>query len=120
MIGLFVLALLVGAVVFWVVRGIVSTLRDTVSELRSGGVQVAASSTQIASASQSLSQGSTQQAASLEEISASMDQITAMTERNAQNSSEATRMMTATASQIERSNQALQEMVNSMESIKIS
>lgn len=115
-----VIALLIGAAVIWIVRGIVNTLRDTVGELRSGGIQVAASSKEIASASQSLSEGSTEQAASLEEISASMDQMSAMSERNAQNSGEATTMMTVTVSQIDQTNQALREMVTSMGAIKMS
>ena len=118
--GVILVSLSVGALILWIVRGIVGTLRNTVTELTNGGEQVAAASSQIASTSQSLSQGSSEQAASLEEVSASMEEMSAMTKRNAENSSEATAMMTETVSQVGRSNSALQEMVASMGAIKVS
>jgi methyl-accepting chemotaxis protein len=114
------MGLLLGALVFGMVRGLVKTLRETVKELRTGGVQVSAASTQIASTSQTLSQGASEQAASVEEISASMEEMTAMARRNGDSSAEATAMMSETAKQVERSNLALSDMVASMSAIKAS
>jgi methyl-accepting chemotaxis protein/methyl-accepting chemotaxis protein-1 (serine sensor receptor) len=82
--------------------------------------QVARAASEVSSASQTLAQGASEQAASLEEISASMEEITAMAKRNSENSNEATGMMGETATQVERSNSALQEMVSSMSAIKSS
>jgi methyl-accepting chemotaxis protein len=104
----------------WTIRSLGKALADCVTVLAESAVQVAAASTQIASTSQSLSQGSSQQAASLQEVSASMEEMTAMTKRNAENSAEATAMMAATVTQVDRSNSALQEMVVSMGAIKLS
>lgn len=115
-----ILLLAAGIFAIFGVRGINRTLRKSISELSEGGEQVAAASTQIAATSQSLSQGASEQAASLEEISASMEEITAMAKRNSENSNEATGMMGETATQVERSNSALQEMVSSMSAIKSS
>ena len=112
------LGLLLGLLVFGMVRALVRTLRSTVKDLISGGEQVASASGQIAATSQSLSQGSSEQAASIEEISSSMEEMTAMTKRNADNSAEATAMMTETVKHVQSSNEALGNMVASMSSIK--
>jgi methyl-accepting chemotaxis protein len=109
-----------GALVFFIVRNLVSTLRHTVNDLTSGGEQVTAASGQISSTSQTLSQGASEQAASIEEVSASMEEMTAMTKRNADNSAQATSMMAENAKQVEHSNAALADMVVSMNSIKVS
>jgi methyl-accepting chemotaxis protein len=113
-------SLALGGYVMWTVRSIAQTLRNTVAELAMAGDQVGSASGQIASTSQSLSHGASQQAASLEEISASMEEMTAMAKRNSENSVEATALMLETATQVERSNAALQEMVSSMGAIKAS
>jgi len=114
------IGLTLGLLVFRMVRNLVATLRHTVKELAAGGEQVASASVEIASTSQSLAQGSSEQAASIEEVSASMEEMTAMTKRNADNSTEATAMMTETVKQVDRSNAALADMVASMSSIKVS
>jgi methyl-accepting chemotaxis protein/methyl-accepting chemotaxis protein-1 (serine sensor receptor) len=119
-ISLTVLLLAAGVFAIIGVRGINRTLRKSIMDLSEGGEQVAAASGQIAATSQSLSQGASEQAASLEEVSASMEEITAMAKRNSENSTEATGMMGETASQVERSNGALHEMVASMSAIKSS
>lgn len=111
---------LLGLLIFGMVRGLVRTLRDTVRNLTSGGEQVASASGEIAATSQSLAQGSSEQAAAIQEISASMEQMTAMTRRTADNSTQASSMMTETMRQVERSNTALKDMVASMGSIKSS
>jgi methyl-accepting chemotaxis protein len=120
MIGVVLTSFAVGAITIWLVRGIVGTVRGTVADLSNGGEQVAAASSQIASSSQNLSQGASEQAASLEQVSASMEEMTAMTKRNAENSAEATAMMSETVAQVGRSNTALNEMVASMDAIKVS
>ncbi len=114
------IAILVGIAAFWVIRGIVRTLKATLQELRAGGSQVASASGQIASSSQSLSQGASQQASSIEEISASMEEMSAMSQRSGENASRAAEMMKETGAQVERSNTALAQMQASMAEIKSS
>jgi methyl-accepting chemotaxis protein/methyl-accepting chemotaxis protein-1 (serine sensor receptor) len=113
-------ALSVGTLLVWVVRRIAKSLREVVTELGESGEQVAAASSQVATTSQSLSQGSSEQAASLEQISASMEEMTAMAKRNSENSESASGMMSETARQVDRSNQALRGMMESMQGIKSS
>ena len=114
------IALAVIIFMYFVVRAITRELYGITEDLATSGQQLAAASRQISSSSQDLSQGSSEQAASLQEISASMEEMTATTKRNAENSSDARRMMGETAIQVDRSNQALDEMISSMEAIKVS
>jgi methyl-accepting chemotaxis protein len=114
------LGALAGAGIFLLIGRLSNRLQKMVAELSSSGEQVVSASGQIASTSQSLAQGASEQAASIEEVSASMEEMTAMTKRNADNSTEATAMMTETVKQVDRSNAALADMVASMSSIKVS
>jgi hypothetical protein len=93
-------------------------LRATASEIRESAGQVLQLSRLVAASSQSLSQGATDQAASLEETSASMEEMASMTRKNAENATEATRLVTDVAHQVTASNSALGEMVASMTAIK--
>jgi methyl-accepting chemotaxis protein/methyl-accepting chemotaxis protein-1 (serine sensor receptor) len=93
-------------------------LQATASEIRESAAQVLQLSRMVATSSQSLSQGATEQAASLEETSASMEEMASMTRKNAENATEATRLVTDVAQQVVASNVALGEMVASMTSIK--
>ena len=111
------LSMLVGVAVVWAVRGINQALRTTAVDLRDGAQQVAAASTQVAGSAQSLSRGASEQAASLEETSASMEEMASMTRRNAENSESAAKLMGDADRMVERSNEALEQMVGSMKSI---
>jgi methyl-accepting chemotaxis protein len=109
------------AVFGWLIlRGLVGVLRHATAQLSEGSWQVASASRQVASSSQALAQGASEQAASLEEISATLEEIAAMTHRNSDNSTSARAMMAETAGQVERSHEALSEMVKSMDGIKSS
>lgn len=93
-------------------------LQATAAEIRESAGQVLQLSRMVATSSQSLSQGATEQAASLEETSASMEEMASMTRKNAENASQATRLVTDVAEQVTASNIALTEMVMSMTAIK--
>jgi hypothetical protein len=93
-------------------------LQATASEIRESSGQVLQLARMVATSSQSLSQGATEQAASLEETSASMEEMASMTRKNAENATQATRLVTDVAQQVLASNVALTEMVTSMTSIK--
>ncbi len=117
-IGVIVLALAAGVIAFLVVRSTNTILRGAVGELRQGAEQVVSASSQVASSAQALSQGSTEQAASLEETSASMEEMASMTRKNAENSERAATLMQDVDRRVLESNQALEDMVRSMGSIK--
>ena len=112
-----VFSLGVGLAVVWAVRGINQALRATAVDLRDGAQQVAAASTQVSGSAQSLSRGASEQAASLEQTSASMEEMASMTRRNAENSESAAKLMGDADRMVERSNEALEQMVGSMKSI---
>jgi methyl-accepting chemotaxis protein len=114
-----VLALVLGVVVAVViVRTTSAVLSTAVTALAEGAQHVATASAQVAGASQSLSEGATEQAASLEETSASMEEMTSMTRVNAENTQHAADMMAQTGRLVVGANDALREMVSSMNSIK--
>ena len=93
-------------------------LQATAAEIRESASQVLQLSRMVATSSQSLSQGATEQAASLEETSASMEEMASMTRKNAENATQATKLVTDVAEQVLASNVALTEMVSSMTAIK--
>jgi len=116
--AVFALSMVLAAVVRWVVKGIIGTLRNATHDLAQGAQHVATASSQVASASQSLSQGATEQAASLEQTSASMEEIASMTRMNAENTHQAAGMMADAEKQVHGANTALSAMVASMSAIK--
>ena len=118
--ALVLVSIVIAAVIFFVVRGLSRGLRHTASQLRSGADQVQTSSAQVSQSSQTLSQGATEQAASLEETSASMEEMSSMTRRNAENSGHTAEIISEVATHVSESNQALHDMVESMQAIQTS
>ena len=118
MIGTSALAVLVGIGIFVVVRGVGRRLQRAAERLRRGADQVMTASSQVSASSQSLSQGATEQAAALEETSASMEELSSMTQRNAENSQTAAKLMGEAEVRVRESNQALHDMVQSMTAIQ--
>jgi methyl-accepting chemotaxis protein len=111
------IALGVGAGVFFVVRNLTQSLRRTVSELSESAQHLATTSQEVSGYSLSLSKSASDQAASLEETSASTEEIHSMTRSNADNSKQAASRMEEASSKVEEANRALTEMVNSMNEI---
>ncbi|MDD5167608.1 MAG: methyl-accepting chemotaxis protein [Syntrophales bacterium] len=64
--------------------------------------QVVSASIQVASSSQSLAEGTSEQAASLEETSSTLEEISSMTQRNADNASQAKALMLQTREIVSR------------------
>jgi len=118
MLSLVGLSALVGAFVFYTVRGTTRTLTRTTIVLREGAEQVVAAAAQVAGSAQQLSEGATEQAASLEETSASMEEISSMTKQNASNSQNAAALIVDASTLVSDSNRALTEMQHSMATIR--
>ena len=109
-----------GVLSWMVLRRVLRVLGQATAEVTQGAIQVAEASHQVAGSSQALASGASEQAASLEEISATLEQISAMTQHNRENSLSVTTLMAETAAQVERSNEALAGMVESMQAIRSS
>jgi methyl-accepting chemotaxis protein len=110
----------VGIAVLFVIRQVNAALRRLAAQLSDGAAQVAGAAGQVSAAGQSLAQGSSEQAASLEETSASSEEISAMTQRNAENSETAARLMVSTSESVQGANQKMGEMIHSMKEITAS
>lgn len=83
---------LVGTIVFFIAKRIVSLLKRLVCNLNNGAEEVSSAANQISSSSQSLADGASQQASSVEETSASIEEMASMTSKNADNASEANQL----------------------------
>ncbi len=116
-IALLFVALALGGVIAWIVRGISKTLSDSIAELHDGADQVASAASQVSASSQSLAQGASEQAASLVETSASSEEINSMARKNTDNSRSTAELLAASQLKVELANKHLREMVASMEAI---
>jgi len=111
------LALLVGAVVVAVVRGVNRTLVDAVAELSRGADEITSATGQIASSSQSLAQAASEQAASIEETSAAAMDINSTSKHNAASSQSMAEHADESQQKFIETTRQLEEMVVSMEEI---
>ena len=103
--------------VFWIVRDLDNTLRQSVTELTDGSNQVAGASNQVASSSQILARDASEQAAMIEETSASAEQINVMARCNSENAIKATELCASAVHTTQLTNQAVTECVEAMEAI---
>lgn len=115
-----IVALVIGAAVFWMVKGLTGSLRSAVTELSQSAQQLGTTSMEVSSYSMSLSKSASDQAASLEETSASTEEIHSMTRSNADNSKQAASRMEEAATRAEEANEALAQMMQSMNEISTS
>lgn len=120
MLGLTVLSAIVGVAVLLTVRRIYAVVRQTVDELNENARHLAGAALQVSSSSQTVSHAASEQAASLEQTSASAEELHAMTQRNAENAESATRRTQEASLTILEANQALEQMVVSMNEINSS
>ncbi len=112
-----VLAVAVIAGLFFVQRDIGSRLRRVAARLRQGAEQVTGATGQLAGASQSLAQGASEQASSLEETSAASEEVNFITAQNTEKSKTAVGMIAVVDGRVGEANQALDQMVLSMNGI---
>jgi methyl-accepting chemotaxis protein/methyl-accepting chemotaxis protein-1 (serine sensor receptor) len=116
-IGLTLLAMGVGAAVFWIVRQANGALRRLAAWMAQSAEQVASAASQVSAASRSLAQGASQQAASLAETSASTEEIVSITRQNAEHASEVAGLMRQSEQEAAEVNQSLDRMVAQMKDI---
>ncbi len=113
-IGNGIYVLLVGTIVFFIAKNIISLLKRLVYNLKNGADEVASAADQISSSSQSLADGASQQASSIEETSASIEEMASMTTKNADNAKEANQLAIKTKSSAESGNEALDTLRTTM------
>jgi hypothetical protein len=116
-VGLLSLCVAVGIGLVFVARGMTARLRNLTSQIAGCAHGVSDAAGQISTASRALAEGATRQAGSLEETSASSQELSTMTQSNANNSQQATRLMAKTDTQVTEANRQLGEMVSSMHAI---
>lgn len=90
----------------------------TLSEIKEAAARVGSESEQVAMASQSLAQGSTEQASAIQEVTATITDITERTRINADNATEASRLVDLAKVNAAEGNMEMEQMVDAMQDIK--
>lgn len=116
-IGNVICVLVIGAVVFFISRNVVSMLKRLVINLLNGSKELSSAAKEISSSSQSLADGASQQATSIEETSASIEEMASMTTRNADNAKEANQVAVNAKISAENGNEALDTLQTTMKDL---
>lgn len=95
-------------------EGIINNLNHIFTEIRIAADQVSGGAEQISNAAQSLSQGATEQASSIEELSASITEINTKIDNSAKSASEANRLSSEAAKEMEVGRGQMEKMVEAM------
>lgn len=98
-------------------RAIAEKLNHTILQISESSAQVASGSDQVSSGAQALSQGATEQASSVEELAATINEISEKVKQNAENARQANHMAGVVGSEMQTSNQKMQEMMQAMNNI---
>jgi methyl-accepting chemotaxis protein len=96
---------------------ILASLNATLSQINQASDQVLSGSVQVSNGAQSLAQGATEQASSVEELSASIRKISSQVADNAHNAAEAGSVVNQVSSEVETSNNHMNDMVAAMSQI---
>ncbi|MFN3531892.1 MAG: methyl-accepting chemotaxis protein [Candidatus Brocadia sp.] len=115
--GSVIFVLVIGGIVFVIVRNVIKFLTQLVKRLNEGAEQVSSASAQISSSSQTLAEGASQQASSLEETSSAIEQTSSMASRNADSAKEANQLALKSRTSAENGCAAMQEMQEIMKEL---
>ena len=96
---------------------IIQSLNHTLSKINEASEQVSSGSDQVSQSAQALSQGATEQASSVEQLSATINEVSLKIKENAADATDASQLTTEVGSQIMRSNEQMQEMMQAMKEI---
>ena len=99
-------------------RSINQALKNVSDVLGCASIQIADAAKQVSASSQSLAEGANEQATSLEETSSALEEMASMTSLNADHSSNAKDIATATRQSAENGVDEMVEMIAAMEEIK--
>ena len=96
------------------VRGIAEKLNDTMVKINESSAQVASGSQQVSDGAQALSQGATEQASSVQELAATINDISNMVKQNADNARQANEKAGSISTEMNVSNEKMQQMIQAM------
>ena len=113
--GLIFLVLIAGGT--FIGLSITRAIRTISEKLREGAEWTAMAAVQMVSSSQSLAEGASEQAAALEETSSSLEETASITRSNAHNAQGSNSLMKEISGIVERSNQSMVKLKDSMEEI---
>jgi len=111
---------LIGAVVFFVVRRISGHLKGVADQMLEHSAQVSQAAAQVSSSSQSLAQGASRQASSLEETSAATQEITSAVRGTDESLQSASQVVTQSQDHVTAANGTVEQMVTAMGQIRAS
>lgn len=115
--GIIVIAVAASIILWTVQRSISNPINRIVENLNEGAEQLSSASAEISSASQMLAEGSSEQAASIQESSSSLVEISSRTKKNAENATQADRLMKESNEVVIKANQSMGELSLAMEEI---
>lgn len=92
-------------------------LSDVLSQIVESSNQVASGAEQVSSGAQALSQGTTEQASSIEELSATINEVAEQVRLNAQNAESASTLVEENGTEVNRSNEKMQQLMEAMSDI---
>ncbi len=115
-----VAVLLIGALMYGIVRRINGTLQRVITDLSRGSAQITQASGQVAGSSTQLAASSGSAAASLQQSSASLAQISAMTSRNSETAGQANDLAGGASRHAEEGVAAMKRLNESIDRIKAS
>ncbi len=95
-------------------RGIAEKLNDTMLQINQSSAQVASGAEQVSNGAQALSQGATQQASSVQELAATINEISNKVNQNADNAQQANAMAGCVRTEMNVSNEKMQQMIQAM------
>ncbi len=95
-------------------RGIAEKLNDTMLQISQSSSQVAGGAEQVSNGAQALSQGATEQASSIQELAASINDISDKVNQNADNAREANTVVGSVSTEMNMSNEKMQQMIQAM------
>ncbi len=98
-------------------RGIGEKLNETMLQINQSSAQVASGSEQVSSGAQALSQGTAEQASSVEELAATINEISSKVKQNADNAQQANAKAGSISTEMNVSNEKMQQMIQAMEDI---
>ncbi len=99
------------------IDGIVVSFNDAITQIKQASEQVSSGSDQVSNGAQVLSQGAMEQAGSIEELSATITEISTHVKDNAEYAANASINVNQVRSEIETSNQHMNDMVTAMSQI---
>jgi methyl-accepting chemotaxis protein len=115
--GIIVIAVAATIILWTVQRSISNPINHIVENLNEGAEQLSSASSEISSASQMLAEGASEQAASIQESSSSLEEISSRTKKNADNATQADRLMKESNEVVLKANRSMGELSSAIEEI---